>query len=54
MNETIKNEMIKYRVQRANETIDEVNSHILNNYLHSSKQNLPCYFLYCFGTCFKI
>ena len=31
MNEALKIEMIKYRVQRANETIDEVSSHISNN-----------------------
>jgi len=36
MNETIKSEMIKYRVQRADETIEEVNSHILNSYLHTA------------------
>lgn len=40
MNEAIKIEMIRYRVQRATETIDEVSSHILNNYLHTAANRI--------------
>lgn len=36
MDETIKSEMINYRVQRADETITEVRSHISNGYLHTA------------------
>ena len=36
MNSDIKTEMIKYRVQRADETIHEVESHLSNNFLHTA------------------
>ncbi len=40
MNEAIKFEMIKYRVQRTNETIDEVSSHISNSYLYTAANRI--------------
>ena len=36
MNKELKSELIKYRVQRADETIKEVESHLSNNFLHTA------------------
>jgi hypothetical protein len=48
MNEAIKFEMIKYRVQRANETIDEVRSHISNSYSYTAANRIYCGFFLLF------
>ncbi len=43
MNKELKFEIIKYRIQRADETVEEAASHLSNNFLHTAVNRITIF-----------